>query len=650
MSNKKQETSFEQTSAQAVEKATPKAVSTEPSKKRSTASRKAETGKSTDKGSDKKTGKKSAAVKSESKPSATSAAALPSSTTGVADSAELPPLEAYDFPLPEQHELHSKEEDEQACAEFIKRSHEAKARFVFLLDYIPRDSMAGLELSVFRRIGLFQRFLGTDNILLLTRNYQSRGVENAAMQIDLERFDKAQVLNLYDYLQGINRAAPMEPAPEPAINTHWHARPAAAEPKDTQVYDEQNHCVMYIRRYPSGQGVDYINFLLHDKIYRRDTYDMQGFLSRTEFIEPKTGFTYSEVYYRSDHTVAFTVTNRPDGPDGKRRKTVAVELMDRQGHVMRRFTGHDELVGWWLVQIFKGKTNTFNLIIADEINNYQLAFKELNRHREDCNNLKVICVAHSGHLMDPTNPNSKLGDNYRYVYELDQRVDMLVTFTAWQKHDIDVRFRGRAHPVTVIPHPLPGEVPQQVPPRRQELPPHSLIMVARLDQLKRHEHAMLALKKIIEAVPDTTLHFFGVGPHEQHCRDFAKEQGLESKVFFHGFVTDMDRIYDSASILLSCSKVEGFGLTLLEALIRGCPVVSYNVRYGAQAMIEDGVNGYLVSNANHDALAERCIRILQDDQLRRRLAEGAVKSTDRFAQSRIAAMWARLLTSQLPQG
>jgi trehalose synthase len=75
-----------------------------------------------------------------------------------------------------------------------------------------------------------------------------------------------------------------------------------------------------------------------------------------------------------------------------------------------------------------------------------------------------------------------------------------------------------------------------------------------------------------------------------------------------------------AAVVLQKSLREGFGLTVTEAMWKGTPVIGGNVG-GIPLQIEDGVNGYLVSSI--EETADRIVRLLSDEALRRRMGEAA---------------------------
>lgn len=88
-----------------------------------------------------------------------------------------------------------------------------------------------------------------------------------------------------------------------------------------------------------------------------------------------------------------------------------------------------------------------------------------------------------------------------------------------------------------------------------------------------------------------------------------------------------------AHVILQKSLREGFGLTVTEAMWKGTPVIGGNVG-GIRHQIEDGVNGFLVSNI--EQTAERIVTLLKDEVLRRSMgSRGHETVRDRFLMTRL---------------
>jgi trehalose synthase len=98
-----------------------------------------------------------------------------------------------------------------------------------------------------------------------------------------------------------------------------------------------------------------------------------------------------------------------------------------------------------------------------------------------------------------------------------------------------------------------------------------------------------------------------------------------------------------AAVVLQKSIREGFGLTVTEAMWKGSPVIGGNVG-GIRYQIEDGVNGFLVSSV--EQAAERIVRLLKDENLRREMGRKARESVrKRFLLSRYLEEHLDLLNS-----
>jgi poly(glycerol-phosphate) alpha-glucosyltransferase len=82
---------------------------------------------------------------------------------------------------------------------------------------------------------------------------------------------------------------------------------------------------------------------------------------------------------------------------------------------------------------------------------------------------------------------------------------------------------------------------------------------------------------------------------------------------------------------------------------RGCPVVSYDVKYGPREQITDGVDGFLVPAGDRDALARGVIELLRSPELVERMSAAARERASRFGPQEFVAAWAAVLRSAVEQ-
>lgn len=124
--------------------------------------------------------------------------------------------------------------------------------------------------------------------------------------------------------------------------------------------------------------------------------------------------------------------------------------------------------------------------------------------------------------------------------------------------------------------------------------------------------------------------------YEARVAEAIRDQSLEGQVTITGWVDDPRPYIQAMDVLVNASDVEPFGLTLLEAMAVGTPVVAFAAG-GPAEIIEDGVSGILVPSPDADALASALGALIGDEQLRVRLSEGALaRFHERYTAARMA--------------
>lgn len=105
----------------------------------------------------------------------------------------------------------------------------------------------------------------------------------------------------------------------------------------------------------------------------------------------------------------------------------------------------------------------------------------------------------------------------------------------------------------------------------------ALITVARLTKFKRVDFLLEVFREVLKVHPDLRYHIVGQGEEEFHLRELAGKMGLESRVVFHGAVTDpvLADLNRKSSLFLHGSIGEPFGMAPLEAIACGTPVVAH---------------------------------------------------------------------------
>ena len=138
----------------------------------------------------------------------------------------------------------------------------------------------------------------------------------------------------------------------------------------------------------------------------------------------------------------------------------------------------------------------------------------------------------------------------------------------------------------------------------------------------------------------------GDGPEREIADQLCKDLGIKSKVLFLGNTSDIDRILCFTDLFLLPSASESFGLSALEAMAAGVPVVSSNTG-GLPEVNEEGVSGYLCPIGDVKAMAEKAIYILEDKTRLAQFKQNARKVAERFDEDKIVPMYEALYYSAI---
>lgn len=125
--------------------------------------------------------------------------------------------------------------------------------------------------------------------------------------------------------------------------------------------------------------------------------------------------------------------------------------------------------------------------------------------------------------------------------------------------------------------------------------PRHFLYIGRIDSNKR-VHGLLEQLQMLEG--NWRLDIYGSTgsiSSDEKFKQFIRQLKLSGEVWFHGWENDPWKYIEKAGVLLLNSKNEGFGLVIVEAMMRGIPVLSSNCPVGPQELIIPSCNGWLYS-------------------------------------------------------
>ena len=170
----------------------------------------------------------------------------------------------------------------------------------------------------------------------------------------------------------------------------------------------------------------------------------------------------------------------------------------------------------------------------------------------------------------------------------------------------------------------------------KEVIPKSLIMVSRFASSKDQETVIRAMKELDD---DVTLRLVGDGENLEHCKQVARECGVEKKVQFLGARSDVAELVAESYIGIQSSNWEGFGLTAVEMMASGKPIIATDVD-GLKQVVEGA--GVLFDNKDCDTLASILKRLNDDKEYYDEIAKKCTKRAQLFDISKMVSLYISL--------
>ncbi|MGI8433247.1 MAG: glycosyltransferase [Nocardioidaceae bacterium] len=254
--------------------------------------------------------------------------------------------------------------------------------------------------------------------------------------------------------------------------------------------------------------------------------------------------------------------------------------------------------------------------------------------------IHIIYVLHNIHVSAPHLWSSETTEMYRRVLARIGGMDAMVTLTERQRDDIALR-RGRTTNLFVVSNPV--DMPEPV--ERRQRDPNLVAIVARLEKQKRLTDAIRAFALVRKEIPTARLDIYGDGSQRTPLQQEVDRLHLGEAVTLRGHDPHARDALWTASAFLVTSVFEGWNLAMQESMTRGCPVVSYDVKYGPREQITDGVDGFLVPDRDIPAVAERVVRLLSSPELVEKMGSAATGTTARHGSAHFVGRWRQVLES-----
>lgn len=146
--------------------------------------------------------------------------------------------------------------------------------------------------------------------------------------------------------------------------------------------------------------------------------------------------------------------------------------------------------------------------------------------------------------------------------------------------------------------------------------------LGRLEKVKEYDVLIKAVSKCLDNGINLSCEIAGIGEEFEYLSSLIKELNIVNNCKLVGFVTNVEEFLQDADIYVQSSKIESFGISILEAMNNDVPVISSRVG-GVTDIIEQGYNGLLFEEGNVNELSKCIIELAKDKEKRKELERKA---------------------------
>ncbi len=157
---------------------------------------------------------------------------------------------------------------------------------------------------------------------------------------------------------------------------------------------------------------------------------------------------------------------------------------------------------------------------------------------------------------------------------------------------------------------------------------------------------VIKIFKIVSDAFDSKLILVGDGPERYKAEALCRELGLCDKIVFIGKIPDSSQILKISDLFLLPSQTESFGLSALEAMVEGVPIISSNAG-GLPEVNINGVTGYSSSVGNIIEMAQNSITLLKNNQLWSVMSNNCKERASKFSLENILPFYEKLYSENI---
>lgn len=486
---------------------------------------------------------------------------------------------------------------------------------------------SGVEYAQIYRARMF-RNIGVDAKFVFTDMFPRENIEHMTQNIG---FLDSEIIWLYTFFTD-TKISPVTFTLKKLEETFTETEYSQSREGKTVKYSFPNSNMFYTVYMVDEESdlVHRVEIVSHGRLIRKDYYTYCRIYS--EYYAPldKKAHLYQRRFFNEDGSVAYDEINDDD--------VVMYKFPDKI------LCSKEEFVGYMVSKLNLTKDD---VVIIDRMTGIGQAIIQ------NAGPAHIGSIIHADHFSEGnSNEDYILWNNY-YEYSFSQRDKMAFYVCATDDQNKLVRAQFEKYldfTPNVVTIPV-GSLPELKYPDGQRKT-HSLITASRLATEKHVDWIVEAVAKARKVIPDITLDIYGKGPEEAKIRELMDKYELHDCVKLCG-QQKLDEVYKNYEVYIAGSTSEGFGLTLMEAIGSGLPIIGFDVRYGNQNFIDHEENGYKIPVHDRMEKSERIegltnciIRMFTEADLEK-FHQHSYEKAQNYLTSEVEKRWAKLINQTM---
>ncbi len=219
--------------------------------------------------------------------------------------------------------------------------------------------------------------------------------------------------------------------------------------------------------------------------------------------------------------------------------------------------------------------------------------------------------------------------------------DQIVSLTKTTENDYHEIFKTPKEKLLTIPNPIESKFLHRTKPYdpKQRI----ILSVTRFSTEKGIDLLMKIAEQVVSLDPEIVWNVYGDGPEFSYYQEQVKQLHLEKNLFLKGAVSDLLSVYDEAAVFALTSYREGLPVVLLESLAKNLPMISFDVKTGANEIISDQENGLLIPCYDTNRFAQELVSLLHDPARLELMSQNCAAHQSEFLLHTIIEKWNKVI-------